>query len=186
MSGECFVTVVFIVLHMIRLKYFLFHYSLVIVIIAIALIIVGIYFWIVKGEDLGWRMMLAFSSGGISFFYFFQKQKLAEIRLMKELITDFNSRYDNLNKKLNNIRGKGEEDPPMELDQKDRAALNDYFNLCAEEYLFKELGYIDPRVWKAWYKGMEFYFKDRCIHELWEQEEKTDSYYGFTFPKKEK
>ena len=130
--------------------------------------------------------MLAASGGGISFFYFFQKQKLDEIRLMKELITDFNSRYDNLNEKLNDILKRGYEDPSMELDQNDLATLNDYFNLCAEEYLFKELGYINPRVWKAWYRGMGIYFKDRRIRELWEQEEKTDSYYGFTFTEKER
>ena len=129
--------------------------------------------------------MLAFSGGGISFFYFFQKQKLDEIRLMKELITDFNSRYDNLNETLNNILRKGGENPLRVLDQNDRATLNDYFNLCAEEYFFKELGYIDPRVWEAWYKGMEIYFEDKRICKFWEQEEKG-SYYGFTFPEKEK
>ena len=104
---------------------------------------------------------------------------------MKELITDFNSRYDNLNGELNDILRKGDEEPSMELDQNDRAILNDYFNLCAEEYLFKKLGYIHPRVWEAWYRGMEIYFKDRRICELWEQEEK-DSYYGFTSPEKKK
>ena len=167
------------------MKHRLFCSNLAIVIITIAPIIAGICFWVVIGEDLGWKIMLAFSGGGISFFYFFQKQKLDEIRLMKELITDFNSRYDNLNEKLNDILRKGDEDPSMILDQDDRATLNDYFNLCAEEYLFKELGYIHPRVWEAWYKGMEIYFRDR-IRELWEQEEKTGSYYGFTFPEKER
>ena len=167
------------------MKHFLFRNNLAIVIIATTPIIAGIYFWVVIGEDLGWKIMLASSSGGISFFYFFQKQKLDEIRLMKELITDFNSRYDNLNGELNDILRKGDEEPSMELDQNDRAILNDYFNLCAEEYLFKKLGYIHPRVWEAWYRGMEIYFKDRRICELWEQEEK-DSYYGFTSPEKKK
>ena len=107
------------------------------------------------------------------------------MRLMKKLITDFNSRYDNLNEKLNDILRKGDEDPSMELDQNDRATLNDYFNLCAEEYLFKELGYIHPQAWEAWYKGMGIYFTDQRICKFWEQEEKG-SYYGFTFPEKEK
>ena len=159
-----------------KLKYFLYDNNLVIVIITIALIIAGICFWVVIGEDLGWKIMLAFSGGSISFFYFFQKQKLDEIRLMKELITDFNSRYDNLNEKLNDILMKGDEDS---------TTLNDYFNLCAEEYLFKELGYIHPRVWEAWYKGMGIYFTDQRIRKLWEKEEKG-SYYGFKFPEKEK
>ena len=168
------------------MKHFLFRHNLVAVIIAIVPIVAGICFWFVIDEDLGWKIMLTSFSGSISFFYFFQKQKPDEIRLMKELIADFNSRYDNLNEKLNDILSrKGDEEPSMELDQKARATLNDYFNLCAEEYLFKKLGYIDPLVWEAWYRGMEIYFKDRRICELWEQEEK-DSYYGFTFPEKKK
>ena len=178
------------------MKHFLFRHNLVTVIILvivtivtvpiIAGIIAGICFWFVIDEDLGWKIMLTSFGGGISFFYFFQKQKLDEIRLMKELITDFNSRYDNLNEKLNDILRKGDEDPSIVLAQNDLATLNDYFNLCAEEYLFKKLGYIDPRVWEAWYKGMGIYFTDQRIRELWGQEEKTDSYYGFTFPEKEK
>ena len=167
------------------MKHCLFRHNLVVVIIAIVLIIAGICSWVVIGEDLGWKIMLASSSGSLSFFYFFQKQKLDEIRLMKELITDFNRRYDKLNEKLNCILRKGDEEPSLELDQHARATLNDYFNLCAEEYLFKDLGYIDPQVWNAWYRGMEIYFKDRRICALWEQEEKG-SYYGFTFPEKKK
>ena len=167
-----------------KLKYSLYDNNLVTLSIAAAMpIIAVIYFWFVNGEDLDWRIMLAFFGGGISFFYFVQKQKLDEMRLMKELITDFNSRYDNLNEELNDILRKGDEAP---LEQNDHTTLNDYFNLCAEEYLFKKLGYIHPQVWEAWHRGMEIYFKDQRICELWEQEEKTDSYYGFTFPEKKK
>ncbi len=104
------------------MKHCLFYHNLVVVIITIASIIAGICFWVVIGEDLGWKIMLAFSSGGISFFYFFQKQKLEETRLMKELITDFNSRYDSLNETLNDILRKGDEDHPVELDQNDRTS----------------------------------------------------------------
>ena len=167
-----------------KLKYSLYDNNLVTLSIAAAMpIIAVIYFWFVIGEDLDWRIILASFGGGISFFYFVQKQKLDEMRLMKELITDFNSRYDNLNEKLNDVLRKGDEDP---LEQNDFTTLNDYFNLCAEEYLFKKLGYIHPQVWEAWYKGMKIYFEDKRICKFWEQEEKTGSYYGFTFPEKEK
>ena len=181
----------FILHYLAIMKHFLFHHNLVtvsiLVIVSITIvpiiagIIKGICFWFVIDEDLGWKIVLTSFGSGLSFFYFFQKQKLAETRLLKELVTDFNSRYDNLNEKLNDILRKGDENPSMKLDQDDRATLNDYFNLCAEEYLFKELGYIDPRVWKAWYKGMGIYFTDQRIRELWEQEKKTGSYYRFTF-----
>ncbi len=126
--------------------------------------------------------MVVFSSGGLSFFYFFQKQKLAETRLMKELITDFNCRYDSLNEQLNAIREQGNKNLAPALTSDECATLYDYFNLCAEEHLFKELGYIDPLVWQAWDKGMKIYSDDPRILELWDREKQTGSYYGFTFP----
>ena len=100
---------------------------------------------------------------------------------MKELVTEFNNRYDKLNEQLNDIRTRREKTPSLHLSSIDRAVLNDYFNLCAEEHLFNDLGYIDPKVWESWYNGMKIFAQDQCIQEAWKQEEK-DSYYGFTFP----
>jgi hypothetical protein len=35
------------------------------------------------------------------------------------------------------------------LKPEERTILNDYFNLCGEEYLYYTQGYIFPAVWKA-------------------------------------
>lgn len=43
-------------------------------------------------------------------------------------------------------------------------------------------GYIDRRVWNAWYKGMKVFFRHPRIQALWEQDCKADSYYGFRPP----
>ena len=53
-----------------------------------------------------------------------------------------------------------------------------YFNLCAEEFLFYRLGYIDPAAWFAWQNGMRFYLANLRIRHLWEKDVKSNSYYG--------
>ncbi len=110
-------------------------------------------------------------------FYFLHQQNLEKARFFKELVTEFNRRYDTQNNKLLGIL---ENSKP--LDQKQRQDLIDYFNLCAEEYLFYEAGYIDHRVWDAWYNGMKQFGRDHRVSELWQQEIQTNSYYGFVFP----
>jgi hypothetical protein len=86
---------------------------------------------------------------GLAFIYFVQQQKLAETSLFKELFTEFNQRYDSLNEKLVALRGE-----TSELTPEKKGIVLDYFNLCAEEYLFYKEGYIYPEVWTAWCRGM--------------------------------
>ena len=112
-------------------------------------------------------------------FIFVQKQKLEETRLLKDFFTQFNERYSGLNEKLNEIcRG----NPSEALKYEDKDALFEYFNLCAEEYLFRKRGYILPEVWKAWTNGMKVFFDSQRIRDLWKEDSKTDSYYGFEPP----
>jgi hypothetical protein len=56
-----------------------------------------------------------------------------------------------------------------------------YFNLCAEEYLFFNEGYIHPKVWHSWCSGMLYYLQDERIRQFWNQEAKLGSYYGLTY-----
>jgi len=110
-------------------------------------------------------------------FYFLHQQHLEKARFFKELVTYFNQRYDSMNNELLSILGNSEP-----FDQKQQRAFVDYFNLCAEEYLFYEAGYIYERVWNAWYNGMKQFGRDMRVAEIWKQEIYTDSYYGFKFP----
>jgi len=109
--------------------------------------------------------------------YFLLQRHLEEARFFKELVTEFNGRYDKQN---NTLLVALENDGPFE--QKQKQAFIDYFNLCAEEFLFYEVGYIYERVWEAWYNGMKQFGRDPRITELWLREIQTDSYYGFEFP----
>ena len=82
----------------------------------------------------------------LAFCYFVQQQKLAENCLFKDLFTEFNRRYDALNDRLAQIA-----DSSAQLDTADRQTIVDYFNLCAEEYLFFSEGYIHRAAWRSWW-----------------------------------
>jgi hypothetical protein len=115
---------------------------------------------------------------GISaaFTHFLYKQHHQDTEIFVNLFEKFNLRYDDLNEMLNAIvtRPVGS---PLSTQQID--TLYDYFNLCAEEYLFYEAGYIDEKVWQAWVCGMKYFAKDTAILRLWEKEIAAGSYYKF-------
>ncbi len=100
--------------------------------------------------------------------------------MLRDLVTDFNDRYDELNDALNlivetnSVTGK-------HGDKSSSAYLNDYFNLCAEEYLFFKRGYVPYEVWESWRSGMHyFYHLSEAIADRWRQELEQESYYGFS------
>jgi hypothetical protein len=41
-----------------------------------------------------------------------------------------------------------------------------------------QLGYIDPAAWVAWHNGMKVYLRVPCIRRLWDEDVKSESYYG--------
>jgi len=113
----------------------------------------------------------------LSLFYFLQKQRLEEMKLFREIFEECNKKYDALNKRLGLIVNGNNE---QELTLEERQTLIDYFNLCGEEYLYYQQGYILPSVWDAWHKGMSWYFDNERISRLWQEEIKTESYYDFS------
>ena len=122
------------------------------------------------------ELLLSLTGGLAAFIYFLYKQHLDETRLFKELFVEFNKRYDALNDRLNDICRAPE---TQDLEQHEIHTLFDYFNLCAEEFLFFKSGYIDEEVWQSWRRGMKFFAKNQRIGKLWEKELSSDSYYGF-------
>jgi hypothetical protein len=90
--------------------------------------------------------------------------------LFNKLFTEFNCRYDKMNARLRQIAISGEP-----LDEADRQAIVDYYNLCGEEYLFFAEGYIQRRVWRSWCSGgMLTYFENEPFRSIWEEEKATD------------
>ncbi|HEV7298638.1 MAG TPA: hypothetical protein VGN72_04675 [Tepidisphaeraceae bacterium] len=119
----------------------------------------------------GWLAVV----GAVAAFFF--NQHATETVHFIELFEKFNDRYDRMNEELRAISQKRDT-----LTGRDRAKVVDYFNLCAEEFLFFDAGYIDERVWNAWRAGMASYGRSAAIREVWEQERVDGSYYGFEFP----
>jgi len=111
-----------------------------------------------------------------AFVYFLYQQHLGETKLFKELFVEFNDRYNKLNDDLNRIRAAPESE---ELEAGDKKILLDYFNLCAEEFLFHEADFIDEKVWQSWLRGMAYYARHSRILALWREEVTQESYYGF-------
>jgi len=125
------------------------------------------------------ELLLSIFVGIAGFAYFLYGQHLNETKLFKELFLEFNARYDKLNKELNAVLSSQADGA---LSASDRDTLFAFFNLCAEEYFFYTIGYVDQHVWSAWSNGMAVFFRHVRIRELWASECKTESYYGFTPP----
>ena len=121
-------------------------------------------------------VVLPLTAALTGFIYFLYRQHLDETKLFKDLFVEFNARYDRLNERLNRILLSPDTGPITDWE---KDALFDYFNLCAEEFLFYRAGYIDEEVWRSWRRGMDVFAENPRIRAEWERELKTDSYYGF-------
>ncbi len=127
-----------------------------------------------------WKILLTIFGTLLSFVYFIQKQQLDEAKFSNELFIRFNQRYDEMNERLNHIKNKSVSEL---LESHEIDTLNDYFNLCGEEYLFYRRGYIYPEVWKSWVAGMKIFHEDERIQKLWSKELNTESYYNLNVGK---
>lgn len=160
----------------VKIKHWLFEHHLAATGLAVAIIFV---LWF-SFDSLNTSAFLGGSLASLfGFVYFVAKQHFDETQLFRELFSEFNLRYDKLNNDLNEIVF-GSQD--AELTEKEKLLLFDYFNLCAEEYLYFKKGFIFPEVWTAWFNGMRVFASSPRIRRLWKDELKTNSYYGFQMP----
>jgi len=85
-----------------------------------------------------------------------------EDKMLKEIFTDSNLRYDKLNNGLQAfVDSEGTESV---------ADVLDYFNLCAEEYYWYKKRRIDEKIWKSWNAGMQYWYGHKVIKGLWKKE----------------
>jgi hypothetical protein len=151
------------------------YYLPIALMVCVALIIAGFIF---PGK-LDWKLNITLVASIISSIYFVEKQRPEKMEFFIKLFTECNKRYDDLNEKLNEMV---QEDPQNGLSSEQMDLLYNYFNLCAEEYLFYKEGFIYPEVWKSWCNGMKVFFGNKRIKEIWQREERGGSYYGFKCP----
>jgi hypothetical protein len=145
----------------------------------VLLLAVAIAIWACVPKLQRWEILATMVAACWGVVYFLRQQHLEETRFFRELFLEFNHRYDSQNNKLlGHING----DRSKALTPDQRQDFVDYFNLCAEEWLFYKAGYIYRPVWEAWRKGMRQFGRDHRVAALWREESQTESYYGFEFP----
>ncbi|MEN5130926.1 MULTISPECIES: hypothetical protein [Weeksellaceae] len=110
---------------------------------------------------------------------------LSREKMEKDLFIEFNKRYDELNDSLtllSNISSTEELKATESLIENKSMynVLIDYFNLCAEQFYWKEKERISKEIWKSWNKGMKFYYDGYAVvRELWEEETKDEKYESY-------
>lgn len=122
------------------------------------------------------ELLLSITGAIAALVHFLYAQHNQNTERFIELFRDFNARYDKLNNRLNTLFL---QNSPL-LSVEDKLLLYDYFNLCAEEYLYQKSGYIDPEVWNSWLQGMKYFASNPKIRRLWDEELESGSYYGFS------
>jgi hypothetical protein len=144
----------------------------------LAIVVVGAAsIFLFSHNDKQIELLLTLVGGTAGVAGFLYSQHLQETALFKQLFTEFNERYDHMNQRLLEVRTVALADEGALTHEQ---LLVDYFNLCSEEFLFYEAGYIDEKVWRSWCRGMLQFALVPAIRALWEHELKTRSYYGFS------
>ena len=139
-------------------------------------VLVLIVYLLVSPEHRSGSVLLTVVGGIGALTFYLHRRHAEDARLVKELLLGFSERYDKLN---NDLQLACWRDSRFEEDTK--LQFIKYFNLCAEDWLFWRAGYIYDPVWQAWQNGMRQYSKDDRVMAIWDEEAKTDSYYGFDF-----
>lgn len=107
----------------------------------------------------------------LTFYYQFHNTKLARDKMNKELFAEFNQRYDALNDFLLEIEETCESVDQLEANHRLKYKLNDFFNLCAEEYYWAQRKRIDKQIWIGWHAGMNSWYNNvPVIQKVWEKE----------------
>ncbi len=136
----------------------------------------GLGFYLLPAEKQTPELLISLLGSIAAFFHFLYAQHKSNTDRFVALFKEFNSRFDTLNDDLNRIR---ELSPNTLLEPKDKQRLYDYFNLCAEEYLYFKSGYVDAEVWSSWLRGMAHFASSDAIRQIWDKELQQGSYYGF-------
>ncbi len=143
---------------------------------AAAVVVAGGAFYLLPDAKQTPELLLSLLGSIAAFFHFLYGQHNTNTDRFTTLFKGFNERYDRLNDELNRIRASSGD---AITDPKDLQWLYDYFNLCAEEYLYYKAGYIDQEVWNSWLRGMTYFAQHTGISGVWERELKQGSYYQF-------
>lgn len=105
--------------------------------------------------------------------YFYQQHRLNIARLEFDLRKEFNSRFNTINDLLYDIINSNGPLSPTEI-----KTLNDYLDLCSEEFYYYKKGYVHRDLWNTWRNGMLFYFKNPRLSSHIVNELKNNDYHN--------
>ena len=137
-------------------------------------VLVLIVYLLVSPERRSGSVLLTVVVGIGALTFYLHWRHVEDARLVKELLGDFNDRYDKMGTDLQFALSRN-----GDFEKETQLKFVRYFNLCAEEWLFWRAGYIYDPVWEAWRNGMRQYARDKRVMAIWERERETNSYYGF-------
>jgi hypothetical protein len=126
----------------------------------------------------------------ITLIYNYKNTQLSNHKMQKELFTEFNKRYNELNDNLNLLGDSSltyfSEWFLPEDQVKIKGSIYDFFNLCSEEYYWKMEGRIPEKVWKSWVRGMnDIYNRSEVIRKMWDEECENKGYISYYIDKKD-
>jgi hypothetical protein len=141
-------------------------------------VLVLIVYLLVSPEHRSGSVLLTVVAGIGALTFYLHRRHIEDACLVKELLADFNDRYDKMGTDLQFALSRN-----GDFEKETQLKFVRYFNLCAEEWLFWRAGYIYDPVWEAWRNGMKQYSRDKRVMAIWERERETNSYYGFDLGK---
>lgn len=141
-------------------------------------VLVLIVYLLVSPEHRSGSVLLTVVAGIGALTFYLHRRHIEDARLVKELLADFNDRYDKMGTDLQFALSRN-----GDFEKETQLKFVRYFNLCAEEWLFWRAGYIYDPVWEAWRNGMKQYSRDKRVMAIWDAEAKSESYYGFDLGK---
>jgi len=131
-------------------------------------------------------LVIGVTAVGVTWYYNKKQLELSNDEFQRNLFIEFNKRYDALNDGLHEV---------LELQQKSELlsfkklslkspesvkCLNDYLNLCAEEYFWFKKGRVDEVVWRSWSIGMKWWYaKLQPLQELWKDEKDNGNFQSY-------
>jgi hypothetical protein len=117
--------------------------------------------------------ILGVAAVGATIWFSRSNKKREEDKMLKELFTEFNSRYAKINKSLSDIVESDKSVTTIDkLSKKQKAIIIEFFNICAEEYFWHQKGRIDDSIWDSWQAGMNYWYNhtNPIIKDMWQKE----------------
>lgn len=131
-------------------------------------------------------IVIGFAGLGITWYYSKKQHDLNHDEFQRDLFIEFNQRYDVLNDELHAILNEQKEHEKLSLEKLTKKCpativhLNDYLNLCAEQYFWYKKGRIDKAVWNSWSIGMNWWFEElQPLQDLWKEEKGNGNYESY-------